>query len=86
MAAEISTEFTKQNGQHPRVSEDPRKWVDEGGQLAIHGVYTFGPDTGSRDQPLSLTEEYQSNVHSLARTRLALAGFRLAAVLNDRFK
>lgn len=86
VAAEISAEFIEQNGRHPRVSKDPRKWVSEGFQLAIHDVYTFGPDTGLRDHPIALTEQYQSNVHRIARTRLALAGFRLAAILNDRFK
>ena len=86
VAAEISAEFIEQNGRHSRVSKDPRKWVSEGFQLAIHDVYTFGLDTGLRDHPIALTERYQSDVHRIARTRVALAGFRLAAVLNDRFK
>jgi hypothetical protein len=86
MAADISAQFIEQNGSRPRVSKDPRKWVNEGVKLAIHDVYTFGPEAGLRDHPIGLTEEYQSNVHSLARTRVALAGFRLAAILNERFK
>jgi hypothetical protein len=86
VAVEISAEFTEGNGRHPRVSKDPRKWVSEGVQLAIHDVYSFGPDTGLHDHPIALTEQYQSNVHRIARTRLAMAGLRLAAALNDKFK
>jgi hypothetical protein len=86
VSAEISAEFIEHNGNRPRLSEDPQKWVSEGVQLAIRDVYAFGPDTGTLDHPIVLTEEYLSNAHRIARARLALAGFRLAAVLNDRFK
>jgi len=86
VAAEVWAEFIERNGRHAHASKDPGAWVSEGVQLAIHDVYTFGLDTGVRDQPIALTEQYQLNVHRIARTRLALAGFRLAAVLNDRFK
>jgi hypothetical protein len=85
-AAEITAEFLKRRGQHPRVSKDPKRWVREGFELAKGDVYTFGPETGSREYPTALTEDYVSNAHRVARTQLAAAGFRLAAVLNEIFK
>jgi len=85
-AAAISADFLERNGRHPRVSKNPGEWVNEGVELAIHEVYAFGPDAGERDRPIALTEQYQSNVRLLARTRLALAGLRLAAVLNDQIQ
>ena len=85
-AAQIMSEFVKRRGQHPRVSRDPRRWVREGFELAKREVYIFGPETGSREHPLTLSEDYVSNSRRVARTQLALAGFRLAAILNETFK
>ncbi|HLH44487.1 MAG TPA: S1/P1 nuclease [Bryobacteraceae bacterium] len=86
MAAEMSAAFIQENGLRPRLSKDPRKWVNEGVQLAIHDVYSFGFEAGLRDRPIALTEQYQATARRLARARIALAGFRLAAVLNDKFR
>jgi len=85
-AAEITAEFLKLRGRHPRASKDPRRWIREGFELAKREVYTFGPETGSREHPIVLSEEYVTNARGIARRRLALAGFRLAAVLNETFK
>jgi hypothetical protein len=83
-AAEITGEFLKQNGQRPRLSRDPKKWVDEGFDLAKREVYTFGPETGSREHPLQLPSGYEVEARRVARIQLAKAGFRLAAVLNAK--
>jgi hypothetical protein len=83
-AAEITSEFVKASGQRPRLSKDPKKWVDEGFDLAKREVYTFGPDTGSREHPLLLPATYEENARRIARIQLAKAGFRLAAALNAR--
>ena len=85
-AAEIAAEFVGVHGPRPRVSKDPRKWVEEGFELARREVYNFGSENGSRDHPLPLPQQYESNAHRIARTQLALAGFRLAYVLNERLK
>ena len=85
-ADEITAEFTQRRGQHTRVSKDPKHWIREGFELAKREVYTFGPETGSREHPIPLGEEYVSNTRRVARTQLAVAGFRLAAVLNEIFK
>ena len=41
MAAGIAAEYIEQHGAHPRLTRDPKKWIDEGFQLAksVAGVY-----------------------------------------------
>jgi hypothetical protein len=85
-AAEVTAEFEQRQGQHPHVLNDPKRWIREGFELAKREVYTFGLETGSREHPIALPEDYVPNARSVARTRLATAGFRLAAVLNEIFK
>lgn len=83
-AADITAEFVKSNGQHPRLAKDPKKWIDEAFDLDEHVVYTFGPETGSREHPLPLPPGYEDNARRIARVQLAKAGFRLAAALNAK--
>jgi S1/P1 Nuclease len=84
MASELAAEFAPK---HPsRVSKDPKKWIEEGVEVAKREVYSFGVETGSPGRPVVLTEQYQTNMRRVARERLALAGFRLAAVLNEKLK
>ena len=83
-AGEVTSEFVKQHGEHPKLSRDPKKWVEEGFALAQHDVYTFGPETGTRDHPLPLPEGYEAHTRQVARGQMAMAGFRLAAVLNQK--
>jgi hypothetical protein len=83
-AAEITAEFVNGNGVNPRLSKDPKKWVDEGFALAKRDVYTFGSETGSRENPLPLPAGYEENSRRIARIQLAKAGFRLAAALNGK--
>jgi hypothetical protein len=83
-AAEITAEFTQQNGRRQRLSRDPKKWVDEGFELAKHDAYSFGPENGSREHPLPLPPGYEANARRIARIQLAKAGFRLAAALNAK--
>jgi hypothetical protein len=82
-AAEVTVEFVR-NGKGPRLSKDPRKWVEEGFELAKHEVYTFGSETGSREHPIPLPADYEAHAKRIARVQLAKAGFRLAAVLNAK--
>ncbi|HEY6387144.1 MAG TPA: S1/P1 nuclease [Candidatus Acidoferrum sp.] len=84
MASELAAEFASKH--NSRVSKDPKKWIEEGVELAKHEVYTFGVETGSPQHPVVLTEQYETNMRHVARERLALAGFRLAAVLNEKLK
>jgi hypothetical protein len=56
-------------------------WVDESGALARHVVYAapIGPGSG----PYALTAAYRNRARTIARERIALAGRRLAVLLND---
>jgi hypothetical protein len=86
LAREISAEYIAQNGNSPHLSRDPTKWVEESRRLAETGVYTFGLETGSREHPLALPPGYEASAQKIARNQIASAGFRLADVLNARFK
>jgi hypothetical protein len=74
----------KARAAHPArdISINPRKWVDESFKLDRTDVYTFGPETGSREHPIALPNGYVENAASIAEQRIAAAGYRLAAVLN----
>lgn len=66
----------------PRRVTDTRveDWVAEGGELARRVVYAspIGPGSG----PYSLTDAYRDQARRIARARVALAGRRLAVLLN----
>jgi hypothetical protein len=64
----------------------PEKWIDEGYKLAVTQVYTFGNETGTREKPLPLPPGYEANASKIAQQRIAIAGYRLAAVLNEKLK
>ncbi len=70
---------------HHQVKK-PEKWIAEGYQLAIAEVYTFGNETGTREKPLPLPPGYEANAAKVAQQRIAIAGYRLAAVLNEKLK
>jgi S1/P1 Nuclease len=63
-------------------SLEPREWVVESFELDKSAVYTFGLETGSREHPLVLPGGYEQTAKRVARQRVALAGYRLAAILN----
>ena len=65
------------------VSAYPEKWVDESFNLDITDVYTLGSETGSREHPIALPNGYLENAANISEQRIAAAGYRLAAVLND---
>jgi S1/P1 Nuclease len=85
-AAEISAEYVAAFGPHPKTTKDPKKWVEEGLKLAKSAVYTFGPETGTKEMPLKLPGKYEENARRVARRQIAEAGFRMAAVLNEKFR
>ena len=58
------------------------RWADESATLAQYVVYGFGPRTG--DGPPALDEAYRANGERIARHRLALAAYRLVALLESR--
>ena len=65
------------------VNTNERQWVDEGVQAAKETVYTFGEDSGTKQNPVALSEEYRAAAQKVGRARGARAGRRLAALLNE---
>lgn len=63
-------------------SLDPKDWIRESFELDKSTVYTFGLETGTKNDPLVMPPDYEEKAKSIARQRVALAGYRLAAVLN----
>ena len=61
-----------------------KKWIKESFQLAKSDVYVM--PIGPGDGPFTLTEAYETKAKSDAQTRVALAGARLAALINANLK
>jgi hypothetical protein len=64
---------------------NPRQWVEDGAQVAQKSVYTFGSGNGSKQNPIALPDAYRVTARQIGRRRAALAGYRLAALLNEAF-
>jgi len=63
---------------------DVKKWVLEGHEIACTQVYgTLGEPYGAKD--IKLKEEYVKQGTHTARHQLVVAGYRLAALLNDLY-
>jgi hypothetical protein len=63
------------------LSIDLADWAAESLELDKSAVYTFGPGTGSKEQPLILPPLYEEKAKRISRQRVALAGYRLAGQL-----
>jgi len=63
---------------------DENDWIAESFQQAQHVVYA--PPVGPGSGPYTLTIEYKKKAGKLAKQRVALAGARLAKLLNDELK
>ena len=61
-------------------------WIDESFDLAQHVVYKSPPIGAAGKGPYTLTPEYEANAKKVAGEQIALAGARLANVLNGIFK
>lgn len=66
------------------AKSDEKEWVAEGFQAAQQTVYQ--PPIGAGDGPFSLTDAYESTARTLAKQRIALAGARLANLINNELK
>jgi hypothetical protein len=83
IAGEVAREYAANGHRLEAEEKNPRKWVEEGFDLARTRVYTFGPSSGTRGKPVVLPAGYRESARATARVQLAAAGFRLAAVLNE---
>ena len=63
--------------------DDERQWIHESFLIAQNSVYI--PPIGDGSGPFFIDRPYQSIAHRVALERLALAGARLAHVLNEAF-
>ena len=63
---------------------DASDWISESFDLARNSVYT-GP-IGAGLGPFTLTDEYKTQAHKIADARVALAGERLANLINNELK
>jgi hypothetical protein len=63
---------------------DPARWVEETHALALSAVYV--DPIGNGAGPYALTRAYTVQARALARERIALAGARLANLLNQAFR
>jgi S1/P1 Nuclease len=77
-AREITAEYPASTA----LSLDPNDWAAESFELDKTAVYTFGAETGSKEHPLILPPGYEERAKHIARQRVAIAGYRLAEVLN----
>ncbi len=82
MARRLRKEFRPEK---PAVL-DPEKWSQEGFELAKREAYKFALELGSNEKPFRRTPEYTKNALAVARRQGALAGRRMAALLNARLK
>jgi len=63
--------------------DDERQWIRESFMIARNSVYI--PPIGDGPGPYFVDRPYQNIAHRVARDRLALAGGRLAHILNEAF-
>jgi len=69
---------------NPDLQFNPKKWALGSHEIACQQVYgTLGEPYGARD--IKLTEKYVTTAQSTARHQLVLAGYRLAALLNNLY-
>jgi hypothetical protein len=66
------------------AKKDAADWVKESFDAAKASVYTT--PIGDGDGPFTITPEYRTAAKKLARERVALAGVRLANLLNEELK
>jgi S1/P1 Nuclease len=64
---------------------DPAQWIQESFTIAKTSVYA-DPPIGIGDGPFVLTADYRAKARDIAHQRLALAGARLANLLNQNLK
>jgi hypothetical protein len=67
------------------VRLDTSSWVEESVKLAKTVVYSIGDDSPNSSAP-KVTPEYRAELQKVGRERIALAGYRLAAILNARLQ
>jgi len=81
LANSLMSSFPVQNP----IDTTEQDWIDESFDGAKTVVYTIGADEPGQPAP-AITKAYNKKASRLARKRMALAGYRLAEVLNQKFQ
>lgn len=80
-------QFLSSRGKDGSTVLEPQTWITEGARLAETVCYNYGSQgAGTRENPVTFSSEYIQRARELARERAALAGRRLAGVLNARLQ
>jgi hypothetical protein len=79
----MAQRLQKNHPREPKPAVDPAVWAQESHSLAKSEAYQFGAEVGSRENPFRTTPEYRQNAVRVAHKRAALAGYRMAEVLNQ---
>jgi S1/P1 Nuclease len=66
------------------VISDPQKWIEESFEIAKASVYKH--PIGANNGPFAVTKAYKKAARTIAEERIALAGARLAKLLNDSLR
>lgn len=85
-ASVVKTQGTQIMNQFPAESPantNPQEWADQSFQAARETAYSLGPN-GAGDPTPRVRQSYTRAARLVARERAALAGRRLAAILNER--
>jgi hypothetical protein len=69
---------------HVAAIDDERQWIHESFLIAQNSVYI--PPLGDGPGPWRIDAPYRSIAHRITGERLALAGYRLAHVLNEALR
>ena len=74
--------------QPPPVSStlNPKTWLDESFKLAKSDVYTFGPENGTEEKPITVPPGYAQNAQKIAKQRLIKSGYLVGTALNLRLR
>ncbi len=78
----VAAKLTAEHGKPWRIRKSPGRWLMEGLRISRKDVYTFGNENGTRKQPVVFPPGYGERASAIARERAAIAGYRLAAILN----
>jgi hypothetical protein len=68
-----------------KVNLKPETWIREGVAVAQTVVYDLNSDCRDKEHPAPLPQGYREKARAVAKQRAALAAYRLAALLNDKF-
>lgn len=81
----LATKLKTENPQPSQLDLATDTWITESFNMAKTDVYSIGPEGNPNPKPKP-SDAYRKAAQKDARLRVALAGYRLAAVLNEKFQ